>query len=174
MNKKKFILLTSFLVFIEQIIKLIINENYLDVFAPIIKPILYFRPMFNRDYSWINSLFQLGVGKWIHVASVLIISVLVILVYNYISFKNKNTKIVSTAFAFLLAGGLCSLIDKIFWNGSLDYIYLSGQFTFDLKDAYINIFIGLVVIMFIKDHQNLRTKDDDKLVSNFLKYLFKK
>jgi hypothetical protein len=28
--------------------------------------------MFNRDYSWINSMFHLNVGKWIHIVIVII------------------------------------------------------------------------------------------------------
>ncbi len=169
MSKKMFIALTAILVIIEQWIKVVVNANHLDAFTPILEPFLYFKPMFNRDYSWINSLFQLGVGKIFHVVSVGFIILLIILVYRYIHNSGGGSKLVSTAFGFLLAGGVCSFIDKVFWDGSLDYIYVKGYFTFDLKDAYINVFIGLVIIMYIIDHQRIRSEDDDDFIKKFFK-----
>jgi len=44
------------LVTIEQVIKVVINNNLLDKKFPILPPLLYFKPMFNRDYSWFNSM----------------------------------------------------------------------------------------------------------------------
>lgn len=174
MKKSLFFIFTAALFIIEQGIKLIINQNYLEANDAIIDNFLYFNPMFNRDYSWINSLFQLGVSKWLHVVMVLVIVIFVFLIYQFIDHKGYNTKTVSTAFAFLLAGGTCSLIDKIIWNGSLDYIYLQGHFTFDLKDVYINVFIGLVVLMFIFDHQGIRKNESDTFLKDFKNYLLRR
>lgn len=171
MSKKVFILLTSFLLMIEQIIKLVINSKYLNVSEPILEPYLYFQPMFNRDYSWINSLFNFGVSKMVHIILVSVIIIFIVLVYKYLNYKKLNSKLISIAFAFLLAGGMSSLIDKVFWDGSLDYIYVSGFFTFDLKDLYIDTFIGLIILIFIIDHQGFRTKDDDTFIKNFVNYL---
>ena len=42
----------------------------------------------------------------------------------------------------ILAGVICSLIDKLFWKGSLDYILFFSKIV-DLKDIYM--FIGLFV-----------------------------
>lgn len=174
MRKSLFFIMTALLIAVEQVIKLIINGSYLQNNDVIVENFLYFRPMFNRDYSWINSLFQLGVAKWPHIIMVLIIVVFVYLIYMFIDHKGYNTKVVSTAFSFLLAGGLCSLIDKVFWDGSLDYIYVQGQFTFDLKDVYINVFIGLMILMFIFDHQGIRSNDGDHFVRDFKNYVLRK
>lgn len=174
MKKSFFIVLTTLLIAVEQGIKLIINGSYLNNNDVIVEKFLYFKPMFNRDYSWINSLFQLGVAKWPHVLMVTLIIIMVVLVYAFIDHKGYNTKIVSTAFSFLLAGGICSLVDKIFWDGSLDYIYVYGHFTFDLKDVFINVFIGLIVLMFIVDHQGIRTNDGDHFIKDFKNYLLKR
>lgn len=171
MKKKIFIILTFALIGIEQLIKLIINHQHLMANKVIIKNFLYFKPMFNRDYSWINSLFNLGVSKFMHIFLVGLIVVMVILVYAYIRHKELDSKLVAIAFSFLLAGGTCSLIDKIFWNGSLDYIYVQNQFTFDLKDVYINVFVGLMVLMFIFDHQGFRSKDSDHVLKDFTNFL---
>lgn len=174
MKKSIFLIFTSILIILEQGIKLIINANYLSNNDVIIENFLYFKPMFNRDYSWINSLFQLGVAKWPHVIMVSIIVVLVVLIYLFIDHKGYNTKVVSTSFAFILAGGICSFVDKIFWDGSLDYIKVQGYFTFDLKDVYINVFIGLVLLMFVFDHQKLRSSDGDTFMEDFKNFLLRR
>ncbi|MFW6015145.1 MAG: signal peptidase II [bacterium] len=172
-NKFIWILIT-FLVVIEQMIKIIINNNYLDYNKPIIKPWIYFKPIFNRDYSWYNSLFQLGIGKWVHIIAVAIIILIGLLIYLFIKKSLGTTKFIDITFAFLLSSGVCSLIDKVFWNGSLDYINLRGYFTFDLKDVYINIFIGLIILMFIINYKGLRKVDDKKFMKDFLKFILRK
>ncbi len=174
MKKNRFILLTVILIIVEQSIKLIINAKYLNESIPIIKNFVYFDPLFNRDYSWINSLFQLGVSKFIHIFLVSLIIIGVIIVYKFIVYKNYNTNLLSVAIAFLLAGGSCSLIDKIFWDGSLDYIYLVNYFTFDLKDVYVNLFIFFMIIMFIIDHQGIRTIEEDTFIKDLKNYILGK
>jgi signal peptidase II len=174
MKKKYFLLLTSFLLLIEQGIKLFIYNKHMDSNIPIVKDLLYLNPMFNRDYSWINSLFGLGISKAVHIVLVGGIVVLVSLIYAFIRHKKQDTPLISTAFSFIVAGGLCSFIDKIFWDGSLDYIYLVNYFTFDLKDVYVNVFIGLVILMFIMDHQGFRSKDSDHLHRDFFKFVLRR
>lgn len=174
MKKRTFFTMTAILIIVEQVIKLIINAKYFKSNIAIIEDFLYFKPLFNRDYSWINSLFNLGVSKMLHIIMVTFIVVMVFLVYLYIDHNKHNTKVVSTAFSFLLAGGTCSWIDKVFWDGSLDYIYLVGHFTFDLKDVFINIFIGLMILMFITDHQGIRSSESDHLFKNFRDFLLRR
>ena len=81
------------------------------------------------------------------------------------------TPLIEITFAFLFSAGICSLIDKVFWDGSLDYIFLNGFFTFDLKDVYASIFAGLVVIMLLINHQGLRTANDNDVIKDFIKYI---
>ena len=140
------ILLTT----LEQGLKVVINNYSLLVTTPILRPWLYFSPMFNRDYSWINSMLKLNLGRWFHIILVAGLLIFVYLFYRFIQYSLKTDRLINTTFAFLFAGAICSLIDKVFWNGSLDYIQVRGMFTFDLKDAYINVFIGLFVLMVVK------------------------
>lgn len=161
--KKQFqytLLGAALLIIIEQGLKLIVNRN-LDAFFPIVPPVLYFKPMFNRDYSWINSMFQLGVGKWVHIALVIGMLVFILLAYDY-ALKKAGGKYINVMFAFVIAGAVCSLIDKLFWGGSLDYILLSGFFTFDLKDVYINVFIGLFIAGLLFKNKALKQILDPK------------
>ena len=174
MKKKHFLFLTALLLIIEQSIKIFIYSKHMDSNIPIVDNLLYLKPMFNRDYSWINSLFSLGISKAAHIILVGGIVVLVSLIYAFIRHKKQDTPLISTAFAFIVAGGLCSFIDKIFWDGSLDYIYLVNYFTFDLKDVYVNVFIGLVILMFVIDHQGFRSKDSDHLHKDFFKFILRR
>lgn len=162
------------LIFIEQAIKVMINHKYLDADIPILAPILYFDPMFNRDYSWFNSMLQLGVSRWIHIAIVFLMSMLIFLFYQYINKRLGSNRIVNIMFAFLFSGATCSLIDKLFWNGSLDYIRMNGWFTFDLKDIYIDVFIGLVILFMLVKNKTLKQMDDKNLLKDFVKYILRK
>ncbi len=169
-NKKVWIGV-SFLVLIEQTIKLIINNKYLNITAPILPPFLYFQPMFNRDYSWVNSLLQLGVSKWIHIIVVSLMIIIIYLFYKYLHFKMLINKMINVIFIFVLSGATCSLIDKIFWDGSLDYIMLRGFFTFDLKDLYVNVSVALLVFLFITNNKVMEKFDNKDFVKDFAKYV---
>jgi signal peptidase II len=151
------------LVAIDQAVKVVINSKWLDARIPILPPYLYFEPMFNRDYSWVNSMLQLGISKGIHIAIVLIMGIFIYLFYKYLNQKIGPSNIINVLFAFIFSGTICSLVDKVFWDGSLDYILVNGFFTFDLKDAYINIFIGLLIISLLLGSKDLKKIDDDTL-----------
>lgn len=161
------------LVSIEQVIKIVIYNNFLDKKSPILPPLLYFKPMFNRDYSWFNSMLQLGISKWIHISVVAIMSILIYLFYKYLNKQFGTNKIIDIMYAFIFSGAICSLIDKIFWNGSLDYILVNGFFTFDLKDVYINVFIGLLILSLLLKNEVL-SQIDENIVKNFTKYILRK
>lgn len=162
------------LITIEQVIKIIINNNFIDKRLPLFPPLLYFQPMFNRDYSWFNSMLQLNVSKWRHIIIVVIMIILIYLFYKYLNKKLVTNKIINIMFAFIFSGAMCSLIDKIFWNGSLDYILVNGFFTFDLKDVYINIFIGLMLFSLILKNSALKQIDDKNMLRDFFKYIQRK
>jgi signal peptidase II len=161
------------LVATEQGIKVGINYYFLDTRIPILTPILYFEPMFNRDYSWINSMFQLGIGKGIHIAIVVIMAIIIYLFYQYLDEQSITGNILNVLYAFLFSGTVCSLIDKVFWDGSLDYILVSGFFTFDLKDVYINIFIWLLILSLLLRNKALM-QIDDHVARGFAKYILRK
>jgi signal peptidase II len=163
-----------FLIAIEQFIKIIINNNFLDKKFAIFPPVLYFEPMFNRRYSWINSMLQLDNGKWIHIIAVSIMTILLCLFYHYLNKEIGNSKIINIMFAFIFSGAICSLIDKIFWNGSLDYIFVNGLFTFDLKDVYINIFSGLLIFLLLFNNKTLKQMDDKNIFKGFTEYILGK
>lgn len=174
LNRLKIWFSISGLIALDQLIKLIINDQFLDAKAAIIKPFLYFEPMFNRHYSWINSMLRLAVSKWVHVSLTALICVLIILFFIFLSKKEKTNGVINTSFAFLLAGAVCSLIDKVLWDGSLDYILLDGCFTFDLKDVYINVFNGILIFLLIFRNKTIGIFEDKTLFRDFLRFVLRK
>lgn len=171
-NKKTWVLVVV-LIILDQAVKIFINHRFLHNRLPVLPPFIYFEPMFNRDYSWLNSMMQLGISKWVHIAIVAILVVLIYLFYQYLQQQLGRNKIIDLLFAFLFAGAMCSLIDKVFWDGSLDYILVSGFFTFDLKDVYINVFIGLLLLSVLLGHKDMR-QVDDSLIKGFFKHMLKR
>ena len=162
------------LVAIEQTIKIIINNNFFERRFPILAPILYFEPMFNRHYSWFNSMFQLGVSKWVHIVFVSIMVALIYLFYRYLNDRLGTNRLFNAMFTLLFSGAVCSLIDKIFWDGSLDYVLVKGLFTFDLKDVYLNIFNGLLILSLMFHNKALKQLDDKEILKDFVMYILGK
>lgn len=166
--------LTALLTLIEQGIKIYINANHLTKTVPILPPWLYFSPMFNRDYSWFNSMLKLGISKWVHVASVMVLIGFLLSIYLFVRHEKQNTGLVDVLFSVIFSGALCSLIDKVFWDGSLDYILVKGFFTFDLKDVYVNIFIFLLIAMMLFNYRGLQKMDDKKAWQHYKNFIQKK
>lgn len=162
------------LIAVEQLIKVIINNNYLDKKIGILPPLLYFEPVFNRRYSWFNSMLQLGEGKWLHIIIVSILTIIICLFYSYLNKTIGSSRLINAMFAFIFSGAVCSLIDKLFWNGSLDYILVNGFFTFDLKDVYINVFNGLLILSVLFNNKTLNQIITTKIFKGFANYIFKR
>lgn len=172
-NKKVWISV-FLLITLDQVTKIIISNNYLHKSFPILPPLLYFEPMFNRYYSWFNSMLQFNSTRWVHIAIVAIMTILIYLFYQYVSKRLASNKMINIMFAFIFSAAVCSLIDKIFWDGSLDYILIKGFFTFDLKDVYINIFIGLLILSLFLKNDVYKEIDDKNIVKDFAKFILRK
>lgn len=172
-KSKKVLYWILFLILIEQSIKIIINNCFLNKSASIIPHFLYFEPLFNKDYSWVNSLLQLGVGRWIHITIVALMILLLFLIYSYLNHKKPAGKMINVMFTFLLSGALCSLIDKVFWDGSLDYIMLKGFFTFDLKDIYIDVSMGIIILLAVTKNKELEKSSEKEMVKDFAGFVKK-
>ncbi len=67
-------------------------------------------------------------------------------IYIYYKRRNQETFILSAGITIAIAGAISALICTIFWNGTLDYIYLKPYFVFDLKDIYLNTAMPCIII----------------------------
>lgn len=158
----------STLIIADQSIKIVINSYFLDCQFDIVPSFLEFKPTFNVQHSWVNTLindnFGLNVGLLPHVILYLLIGILSSAYYSY--YRNnirENTKLLDASFIFLYAVLICALIGNLIWNkGTLDYIYLKPLFVFDLKDTYADAVIVLFMIYAIKNRTQLnliKTRD---------------
>lgn len=145
------------LVFIDQIIKILINIHFRETHFEIIPSLIEFKPTFNVRHSWVNNLlddnFGINVGLIPHIILYVMIAILVPVYFSY--FKNKisnNKKLIDTANILMMAAILCALIGNIIWTkGTLDYIYLIPLFIFDLKDVFIDCGVVIFLIYAFKN-----------------------
>lgn len=171
MNRVKLICILGFMVLLDQCIKLFIYYRHMDKSLNILFDFVLFEPMINSKYSWINSMLDLGIGKIIHVILGTLALMIVLLVYSFISKMYNITKLTDFLFMSIIAGSICSLIDKLFWGGSLDYIRLKGLFTFDLKDMYVSIFEVILIGMLIFNYKKIWSIQEKQVFNDFKKYI---
>lgn len=159
-------------VVVDQLIKIFIYQYYFNANIRIISDLVWFRPMQNTAYSYLNALFDFGIGRLTHIVLVVIALLLTLLAYDYIHYNRYGNALIGVVFIALISGTACSLIDKVFWNGSLDYIYLKNLFTFDLKDCYITVCFGILgIISAIKYRKALNTFKFQHLIRHAVKRL---
>lgn len=138
----------------------------------IIGDYVQFKPYLNIQYSWINSLFNLGISRILHTLVVILMIVLISVLFKFIKTTYTKNNILDYLFLFVLSGAVCSLIDKIFWGGSLDYIMLKGLFIFDLKDVYISVFEILLVIVILYNFKSINKMSEKQLFKDFKSFVY--
>lgn len=164
------ILMIFLLVIIDQLIKLIV-KGYYGVKAPIVGNIISFKPTHNKKLSWFNSLFNIEPNKILQAILTVIVILLIYSSYRFY-YENKVQGTLSKVLEMLLlAGSICSLMDKVFWNGSLDYIMLRGFFIFDLKDVYLTIFEVGMIIFVLKNWSKICKINEKQLLSDYIKFI---
>ncbi len=150
-------ILIILLVFIEQSIKLTISVFFLNYELPIIKGYISFFPVHNDKYSYLGSLLNYNFGKVLNSMVAIIVIFLIYYIYRFVLIKGRNSNLVNASYVLLLSGAICSLIDRIFWSGSLDYIWIHGFFVFDLKDALLSLGTATAILELI-----IYAKEDSK------------
>lgn len=146
-TKSILICLFTFVV-IDQGIKLIIKRWFFDKSFVIINDILNFDPIINTQGSWLNARFGANVS---FVALIIFNAVglfFILEIYRYCVYKDYKCSWLDFAFIFMFSGAICSLIDKVFYGGSLDFIGVIPLFIADIKDIYLCIAIFFVFLFF--------------------------
>lgn len=171
--KKNFKILLIVLIFIliDQGIKIYISNNLMGKEFYILDNTLTFKPLINTKYSYYNSFFDLGIGLLPHIIMNILTILILLIVMDFIKKRYGYSKLACYLFVFLLAGAVCSLIDKVAWGGSLDYIKLQGFFTFDLKDIYIAIFEIIAILAIILNWKNLKKVNEKVVYNEFKTYI---
>lgn len=159
-------MLSSIFVIVDQMVKLWISSQG-DFNISIISDFVYIHPILNTKYSWINSLFDLGIGRGVHIIISLAVIIILLSYCDFLDYTESIGYIDIILFTLLLSGAVCSLLDKVLWNGSLDFIQVRGVFTFDIKDIYLNI--GILSILAKSINKNKMNNP----LRNYISYLKK-
>jgi signal peptidase II len=164
------------LMFLDQGIKSIINNLYFNKYFEIINDFLSFSPIINSKGSWLNARFGTGISF----SLLNIINILALLffleLYRYTLSKKEKSFFNDMCFLFIFSGALCSLIDKLFYGGSLDFIGISNLFVADIKDIYINIgilFFSVTIYNsgYLTTNNDTTLKEDLKSIQSFLSFI---
>lgn len=175
LSLRTFILLTGLLVLLDQIIKLIIYRWFFTADVPILFNFVRFSPMQNTSLSWFGSL---GVGVFANLFITVVLNIIVLYIasagYAYLrKYSSTPALLPHIIFCMLLAGAVCSLIDKTLWGGSIDYIQLVGLFTFDLKDCYLSgsaVLVCVSTLLYKKELDSFRISDFFRFALNPAKH----
>jgi len=153
MSTKRLILWVLFLIAIDQWIKIVIVNLFLDTQFSIIPNIFYFYPIQNIYGGWFQSMAGHVMPIYINIPIRLFALLFVLVMHRYVAFYtynwNKHRGLFDIVLMFALAGFVCSFIDLIFWGGTWDYILLFDWFVFDLKDMYLNIGFSVPFVLYI-------------------------
>ena len=157
---KPFLFPVIVLIFFDQIIKVFIGLFLMDSDFDIIGKILRFSPVQNTNLSYGGNFISILSNLWVMV--LLNILVILLLISGYFFYKTKrqytscSVKVIITCG---VAGTLCSLLDKVLWGGSLDFLQIPNIFTFDLKDSYLTVAEVIFVIIGILHNKEISVKE---------------
>lgn len=163
-------LLIAVMIIVEQGIKLLVR-SYQGYEVSLLGDFVYFRPTHNTYYSWFNSMLGFENTRGVHIILTVAMLVLAILIFRYAYKRKGNLLELNLLELFLMAGIVCSLLDRVFWGGSLDYIGLRGLFVFDLKDVYLSTFQVLAIYLVIKNWKAINAVSDKEIVIDFYQFL---
>lgn len=148
--KKSFLnLVIIFFILLDQLIKLIcFNIKKVGIV-----------PVKNEVYSTFNQIFNMNIS----ILSLIVINLILIAIsiWGYkIHVKAYGKSLWSDLFiVFICSGLICSLLDKVFWKGSIDFIHFSNLIIFDFKDVYLIMSIFLLIFeMILNENIDIFTK----------------
>lgn len=155
----KRILKLVLLVIVDQIIKVIIFNYFMD--SRTIKFLfISFRPKINSEQmSVLNNELSLNLPNEMLIIVNVCSLVIIHLCFKWFKKKEGSFRLMGLSYNFIISGTLCSLVDLLLYNGSLDYLRI-GQHIYDLKDFYLLISIILFVVLIL--NENVIKKLDSK------------
>ncbi|EES50000.1 MULTISPECIES: signal peptidase II [Clostridium] len=164
------------LMIIDQGIKIFIKLFYFDAYIDIIPNLLSFNPIINTDGSWLNARFGTNVSFPLLILFNIIALFVFVEIYRYALYKGNKDFWADMSFLFIFCGALCSLIDKLFYGGSLDFIGISNLFIADIKDIYINLGILFFILTlfnngYLSSDEETTLKEDLQNLKCFLTFI---
>ena len=174
MKRKSIILWIICLVLVDQGTKLIVANFFIDTSFYIIKPIFGFRPIFNTQFSYFNSLLKLNLGLLYHTIVLILIQLFILFVIDYYKTRQRsNNTLLDISYIFGQSALICVFCGFYLWGaGILDFIDLFF-WTVDLKDIYLNCFVIFFIInefKYLKERKNSNIKMKNYLSNHWAKF----
>ena len=167
---KPFIIPVALLVLIDQTVKIVISKVFMKCEFDIIAKVLRFNPELNTRLSYAGNFFELLSSPFVTI--LLNVFVLFLFFSGYMLYQAKRAHIsfwVKIIMICGISGCLCSLIDKLFWGGSLDFLHIHNLFIADIKDIFITFGLGSFVLSNIISDDQIELKDFFNFILKSLK-----
>lgn len=149
LKAKQNIILFSTMVLFDVFIKTLIDNFFMEN-KFYLNSKLGFVPFLNTEQlSIFNNELGLDVSLKFLIVINLICAVAIIFARNVLKKEKEWNRVIDVGTLMVFAGVVCSLIDKIFWGGSLDYILFFEQIL-DLKDIYLFAGLGICIVELVR------------------------
>lgn len=126
----------------------------------IINDLLRFNPKQNTNLSWLGNFVDIFSSPLLTIGFNILAIYIFISGYLLYRAKTRQTRFsIKVILICGLASCLCSLIDKLFWGGSLDFLQIPNFFIFDMKDCYLAIAVVAFVIIGILHCEEITVKE---------------
>ena len=152
------------LIIVDMLIKAIVTGFFMGKRKLFFGGLFGFFPHINKEQMGINH--ELAkIGMHISNGANIILNILLIIVVGGLLIRLNRKKIYGREFAIGscigMAACICSLLDKIIWGGSPDYMYIINAFIIDLKDIYM--FAGVIMCFSIYLRTELKNTKTSRL-----------
>ena len=134
---KPFIIPVALLVLIDQMVKIVISKVFMKYEFDIIAKVLRFNPELNTRLSYAGNFFELLSSPFVTI--LLNVFVLFLFLSGYMLYQAKRAHTsfwVKMIMICGISGCLCSLIDKVFCGGSLDFLQIHTLFILRILAAF--------------------------------------
>ena len=158
---KPFIIPVALLVLIDQMVKIVISKVFMKYEFDIIAKVLRFNPELNTRLSYAGNFFELLSSPFVTILlNVFVLFLFFIRIYAIRAKRAHTSFWVKMIMICGISGCLCSLIDKVFWGGSLEIFCRCLPFLyFDLKDCYLTVAEVIFVVIGILNSKEISVKE---------------
>lgn len=131
---KPFIIPVFLLILIDQTVKIVILKVFMQCEFDIIVKVLRFNPELNTRLYYGGNFFEILSSPFATISLNILAFFLFLSGYMLYQAKRARTSfLVKMIIICGIAGCLCSLTDKLFWGGSLDFLQIPNVFIFDIS-----------------------------------------
>lgn len=141
-NIAKIVALSSIFIIFDQVTKYL-SLWFWKTQTPVIGDLFYFKYTENPGIA-----FSIMLPFWLII--VLNLALFIILGYFVVKELNLESKLTKLASAFIFAGGIGNLIDRVVIGNVIDFIKIWKWPTFNLADIYVAVGILLIIIFYSK------------------------